>query len=540
MGVGAPAPTSRARALPVAIAALSLLAACTRPPRDPSAGPTVGPAPTATGTPAPSVLRLAVSDPGSLDPRELDADDDLLLATQLFDGLVAYRAEDAAVIPAAARSWDVGDGGRRFVFHLRRGAMFHDGTSVRAQDFVSAWSRLADPLAAAPFGFLLERVRGYERFQRRATEPTLSGLQAPDARTFEVRLSEPWPDFVSVLGHPALSPVPPGAGGADFGLRPIGNGPYRLTAEILPGEPVLMERFEGYAGAPPAIDRLEFRLFEEPDDAWPEFLAGELDQAPIPASVVPEARSRFGEAGVVTLGRLLYCGFNQLDPRLRSRTLGLAVSLAVDRQAIAAEVYAGLAEPATGIVPPTLPGHREDACRGDCARDSDRAARLVQDLPRRSRSFSIDYASSDVGDALAEALQRQLQEVGLEATPRPHSERDYRALLQREQEELFCLTRVADYPRQQALLEPLFLSGSPDNHAGVSDPVLDRLLARAREEPSPTARQELYADAEEAALQRMPLVPLVWFRSHLAVQPDVEGFAVDPLGLFDAARLRLE
>lgn len=521
------------------MAALSLIGACTTPPGDPRAGPTAAPQPTATGTAAPSVLRLAVSDPGSLDPRELDAHDDLLLASQLFDGLVAYRPQDAAVIPAAARSWDVKDGGRRFVFHLRSGATFHDGTRVRARNFVTAWSRLADPLAAAPFGFLLERVEGYDRFQRRATEETLGGLQAPDDRTLEVRLSEPWPEFVSVLGHPALSPVPDAARRSDFGLQPIGNGPYRLAGEVLPGEPVVMERFEGYGGPPAHMDRLEFGVFEDLDEAWPEFLAGELDEAPIPASVLPEARSRFGEEGVVTLARLLYCGFNQLDPRLRARKLGLAASLAVDREAIAAEVYGGLAEAASGIVPPTLPGYRDDACRGDCARDRDRAGRLVQDLPRRSRSFSLDYTRSDVGDALASVLKEQLEGVGLEVRRRPHTERGYRALLQREEEELFCLTWVADYPRQQALLEPLFLSGSPDNHTGISDPVLDRMLVRAREERSPSRRQELYADVEQAALQRMALVPLVWFRSHLAVQPDVEGFAVDPLGLFDAARLRL-
>ncbi|HEX2032476.1 MAG TPA: ABC transporter substrate-binding protein [Actinomycetota bacterium] len=512
---------------------------CTTPPGDPRAGPTVGPAPTPTGTPAPSVLRVAASDPGSLDPRDLDSHDDLLLASQLFDGLVAYRPGDAAVVPAAARSWEVEDGGRRFVFHLRPGASFHDGTPVRSRDFVAAWSRLADPLAAAPFGFLLERVQGYQRFQRRATEPTLAGLRAPNDRTLEVRLSQPWPDFVSVLGHPALSPVPAGTRGPDADLRPIGNGPYRLVGELLPGEPIVMERFEGYAGTSSELDRLEFRVFEDPDEAWPEFLAGELDVAPIPAAVLPEARSRFGDAGVVTLARLLYCGFNQLDPRLRWRRLGLAASLAADRGAIAAEVYGGLAEPATGIVPPTLPGYREDACQGACTRDEERAARLVEALPRRSRSFALDYARSDVGEALAEALRTQLEGVGLQVRPRPHPEREYRALLQREREEFFCLTWIADYPRQQALLEPLFLSTSPDNHTGVSDAALDRMLIRAREEPSAAARQELYAEAEEAALRRMPLVPLVWFRSHLAARPDVEGFAVDPLGLFDAARLRL-
>lgn len=516
--------------------------ACTTPPGRPGpsgAGPTVGPTASPPASPAPAVLRLATTEPGSLDPGELDAPDDLQLASQLFDGLVAYDPDTQAVVPAAAREWEVLDGGRRIVFRLRPGARFHDGSPVRADDFVFAWNRLADPLASAPFAFLLEAVAGFDRYQRTVAARGMAGLSAPNPRTFEVRLARPWPGFLAVVGHPALSPVPRSAEQGDFGAQPIGNGPYRLPAPLAPGGPILMDRFSGYVGPRPAVDQLVFRVFEDPEEAWPAFLAGDLDQAPIPASALSDARSRFGSEGIVTLARLLYCGLNQLDPDLRFRRLGVALSVAVDRSEIASRVYGDLAEPATGIVPPTIPGAEPDTCGNRCARDPDRAAELVDELPQRSRSFALDYTASSVGDTLAEMLATDLEEVGLTVRLRKHEPEAYQALLEREREELFCLVWAADYPRQQAMLEPLLLSGAPENVAGVSDPALDRLLERARAEPSPPARAELYVRAERMALAQMPLVPLVWFRSHLAVQPQVEGFTVDPLGLFDAARLRL-
>ncbi|HYZ11514.1 MAG TPA: hypothetical protein VE962_06430, partial [Actinomycetota bacterium] len=99
------------------------------------------------------------------------------------------------------------------------------------------------------------------------------------------------------------------------------------------------------------------------------------------------------------------------------------------------------------------------------------------------------------------------------------------------------LVWTADYPRQQALLEPLLESRSADNHANVSDPDLDDLLERGRTERTPEIRADIYAEVERLALERMHVIPVVWFRSHLAVRPGIRGFVVDALGRYDAASL---
>ena len=498
----------------------------------------MGPSASPTGK-APTVLRLSTLEPDSLDPAAIDAYHELLLADQIFDGLVEYEPQTFQTVPALAREWEVTRGGTEIVFHLRKGIRFQDGSPVTANDFVFAWSRLADPLESAPFSFLLERVDGYAEFQRRPVSQ-IDGLDAPDARTFVVRLRSPWPDFVSLLGHPALSPVPSSVDPSSLGTGPVGTGPYRLRTALGGGAPVVLERFPRYYGDPPGIDLLQFEVTSQPDDAWPDFLAGELDQATIPASALADAQSRFGSGGIVPLARVLYCGFNQEDDRFQDPRLRLAVSLALDRDALASRVYAGLAIPATGFVPPSIPGAPEDACGDGCQGDLQEATKLVKGLSREARTFNLDYTASPVGDALARNVVSQLGEAGFQVTPRPHAEGEYIELLLEDRQQFFCLVWTADYPRQQALLDPLFLAGSSDNHAGVDDKGLAELLAKAREERSPTRRQRLYGEAEVRALARMHLVPLVWFRSHLAVQPYVEGFAVDPLGMFDASTLTIE
>jgi ABC-type oligopeptide transport system substrate-binding subunit len=161
----------------------------------------------------------------------------------------------------------------------------------------------------------------------------------------------------------------------------------------------------------------------------------------------------------------------------------------------------------------------------------------VREVPRTGRSFALDYPASPLADRLASTLVAQLGEAGLTVEARSRDPVGFDEVLADRGHEMFCLVWTADYPRPQALLEPLLETGSADNHAGVSDPDLDSLLERGRVEGRPEIRAEIFAEAERLALERMHLIPVVWFRSHLAVRPGIEGFVVDALGRYDAATL---
>ncbi|HYH27147.1 MAG TPA: ABC transporter substrate-binding protein, partial [Actinomycetota bacterium] len=272
------------------MAAFLLLAGCTRLPSEER--PTAGPTPVGSGS-----LRIAIpAAAGTLDPRELDSPESVLLASQLFDGLVSYEPGTGAVTPAVAQSWDVLDGASRFVFHLRQGLTFHDGTPVTAQSFVDGWTRLADPGTPSPYAFLLESVRGFREFHTTLEAPSLSGLIAIDELTLEVTLIRSWHDFVAVLGHPSLSPVPPSASEPGYPVLPTGNGPYRLTEELQPGRPVTMASYPRYSGRRPSVAEVLWSVETAPEESWPRFLRGDLDVAPIPGSLIEDARSEFGSA----------------------------------------------------------------------------------------------------------------------------------------------------------------------------------------------------------------------------------------------------
>jgi len=501
--------------------------------------PTDGPPRGGPGGTLPSSLRIGLTSSGSLDPREVDTPESLLMADQIFDGLIAYDPSTGAAMPSVAERWDVLDDGRRFTFHLREGLTFHDGTPMAADRFVYAWNRVADPGRPSPYAFLLEHVEGYRAFHVTLEATELTGVRATGPTTLEVTLTRPWPDFVAVLGHPALSPLPVAADEGAYSLQPIGNGPYRVTAQAAPGTPVSLERYEGYLGPSPSVTQAVFTFHATPEEAWPRFLSGDLDVAPIPGAVLTDALGTYGDRGAGPVGRVLSCGFNQRIARLRSADLREAFSLAIDREALVEAVYGGLAEPAASLVPPGIPGHQDRACGSGCRLDRDRAAGLVEGLPEDARRVGLDYSESAVGDKLADALAEQMAQVGLELVPRAHDEASLETLVRDGKHELFCVVWVGDYPRQQAFLEPLLYTDAADNHAAVSDEGLDDLLDQARSAQDPGRREARYQEAERVALDDLAVVPLAWFRARYAVKQYVDGFVLDPLGGFDVARLRI-
>ncbi|WP_225393658.1 ABC transporter substrate-binding protein, partial [Escherichia coli] len=72
------------------------------------------------------------------------------IVLDLFEGLVWMDGE-GQVQPAQAERWEILDGGKRYIFHLRSGLQWSDGQPLTAEDFVLGWQRAVDPKTASPF-----------------------------------------------------------------------------------------------------------------------------------------------------------------------------------------------------------------------------------------------------------------------------------------------------------------------------------------------------------------------------------------------------
>ena len=396
---GRPRTAAPALGIGLLLASLALLLAACTAEDTPASGP-----PSATdgedtdpdtdaveGPVAGGTLRVGLLvDPVSIDPRFVVDDEGELLIDALFDPLV--RIDEAGeVVPAAARRWEIDEEGRRFTFHLRDAA-FHDGSPVTAADFQRTFDHLADATAEPPsfLAYLLADVVGIEVAQSEGGG--LAGVEVEDERTLTIELREPQPGFLSTLADPSLVPLPPQAtrDPEGYAQQPIGNGPFAMAGPREPGAFLRLVRFEDHH-SPAWLDEVLFTLYDASaieDAQWTDLLEGQLHVAQLAPSRREEAEELFGRSvdGYTGPGVLhgvrspvyLY-GFDTTRPPFDDPRLRRAISMSIDRQALAEEVAEGARLPATSLVPPGIPGAQPGACDA-CDHDPAAARELLEEV----------------------------------------------------------------------------------------------------------------------------------------------------------------
>lgn len=507
---------------------------------DQTSSPSASPTPPVFG-PNDDVLNVAVSEPATLDPMRIQDPGSMLIARQLYEGLTAWEPESQEVVPAAAGSWEVTNGGRTFTFAITQGQTFHDGTPITSRDFAYAFDRIAQKDNASAIAYTLERVDGFDEVNGTGDADSLSGIQTPDDYTLVVKLVEPYMEFPYVLTHPGLVPVQRAQveQPATFLSTPVGNGPFQIAEPWAPGAPVVLKRFDGFVRTS-ALEGIRFVPFPDAATSWLRFVGGEYDLAEVPAGQVEAARKSFGDDGYVPFLATYNFGFNLDSPGLKDVRLREAVSKAIDREAIAERVYKGTMGPPRGIVPSGVPGFTKDVCGDLCRYLPDQARALVGKLPKGDRSITIDYTKGAPHDRVAKMVAKDLEAVGFDVQTKGYEFGDYVERLKRGEQAIYRLGWIAEYPSPDAFLGALFRSDSPDNHGGFSSNEVDRILARAHAESNVARRTALYRKAEKLILRSVPIVPIGSFVTNWAAQSYVKDLAVDVTGGFDAVGIDLQ
>ncbi len=492
------------------------------------------------------VLRVAIERPKHLDPalaRTVPVSESVV-ADLLFDGLTAPGDEPGEAEPGLAESWRVADDRRSWQFFLHPGARFANGDDVTAADVVATLNRIAKKGSNSPASKLLASVQGYRAVAVDGTTDELAGVSAPRTDVVRIDLDQPVAALPAILSAPAFGVVPgaTGAVGQDsmFDKAPTGSGPFALAdGEELSGtaDHIRLVRAQGGRALLAGID---LRLHDDTAAAAKSFTQGHADWTVVPDDALdePAGPSRLER---VPLGASLFYGLDLASPDLADPRLREAIVRAVDREAIAKDVYGRSLEATTGIVPEAA-GGGGDPCDGHCDFDPDKAKALVKEAypAGNAPEVAVDVDDAEVSVKVATAVVAALRDVGIPAAVKPHPLPEFSTFASAGTgQEMLRLgwTGASDSP--DSFLRPLLHTGSPDNVFGLSDPAVDRPLDEAATEVDARARADLVADAERAALGHWAVLPLGQFVTHVAVADHVRDLQVRPGGTFDATRVWL-
>ncbi len=441
------------------------------------------------------------------------------------DPLVTTDSESSELVfDGLAESIEPDDAQTVWTVTLKEGRTFHNGEPVDAEAFARGWNYSQNPKNAQATAGFLARVEGAGEGKE------MSGFKVVDERTFEVTLNGPFSQFGAQLSYaPAFAPI------AQECLddikacneEPIGTGPYMMDGPWAHDEAITVAKWADYSGDQPAqADKVTFQMFTNPTAAFRDFQNGGVDVLQITTDIYLEAKGTLGDAMLEepTSG-LTYLGFptDQApfdDPKVRQ-----AISMSIDRQLIVDQVLNGLAFPSTDIVTPPIPGSRDDAC-AYCVYDPEQAKQLLADAGVDLEGETLQYYfNADAGhDAWVEAAARQVQEnLGLDYKLQSTEWAQYLELLDAQDfTGPFRLGWGQDYPSPENYIRPIVGTGGDSNYTGYSNPDLDDLLVQGDEAASLEEGIEFYQQADDLALEDMPIIPM-WSGAIAIASSDAVG-----------------
>jgi len=485
--------------------------------------------------PARKGLRVGVVGlPAALDPTAALDGAGVLVSRQVFDTLVTYRDSSTDVEPSLALRWGVSRDGLTWSFTLRDGARFHDGTPLTAKEAAASFERWLKPEGRPPGGgavwaALLRGVPG-----------VVKDVRAPDARTLQLVLAQPYAPLLTVLAHPGFG-IAKSATAADGTPALIGSGPYRLT-EAAPGRMVL-EAVAGHWSGGARAERLTFVEVSSDEQAEAE-IDGRLLDVWFPAGPPRRAEGSLSVPG-------LSVGFLALQtekPLFSRKKIRQAVATALD-PALIGLALGRAAVPLLSFLPPGTWAAREASPVIGGSRQA--VAALLREggwTPGKPITLLVPAGESGAVNRakLAESLQVMLQASDIAVQLRVEPAEAARSASQSGAHDLVLGEAVVAGGDPHFLLYPLSTSEGAEKGARASNlsfhrsPRLDDVLIRASQLSFRVERQRLYQRAQAMLADEVPWIPLYVRLVWAVTRPEVRGLRLHPTGAHRLSTVWLE
>jgi ABC-type oligopeptide transport system substrate-binding subunit/class 3 adenylate cyclase len=491
--------------------------------------------PAASLPPAPHALREPGGDPLTLDPGLAADEGSGLFVEQLFSGLVDITPENS-IVPDVAVSWEVSEGGRAVVFHLRHDVLWSDGVPVTAHDFAYAWKRVLDPATRALNASQLYDIKGARAFHEGlGAEPDGVGVRALDDATLAVELERPTGYFLHLMSFTATYPVPRHVV-ERYGLawaepaHIVTNGPFVIES-WRPGDSIVLHRYPHYHGRTKGnVQRVELTDVE----GWPAAvemyeadlldIIGLADRNPKEADRVRQSHAQeyIAQPSLMTL----FLAFGVTHPPFDDPRVRQALAFAVDRQALAQFTTGGYRRPATGgFVPPGMPGHSPGIA---LPYDPERGRRLLAEsgYPGGEGFPYVELLTPAGLQVQAPYLQAQWREnLGIEIQWTLLDWEEFMDRFRGSTPQLAAIGWMPDYPDPDSYLRVSVQRQTVWRH----EPYL-ALVEQARQVLDQEKRLRLYAQAEQILVEQVPILPLLYGCGHWFVKPWVATYPISPMG----------
>jgi oligopeptide transport system substrate-binding protein len=475
----------------------------------------------------------------------------------LWTGLVSYPNDGGAPVNALADSIESTDS-KVYTIKIKPNTKFHDGTVVKAENFVKAWNFDAlatNNMANASF---FSDIAGYADVNpappagsEKAPAPKakeMSGLKVVDDTTFTVTLNAPFSIFPTKLGYSAFMPLPDAFFSSTpdaFGKKPIGNGPVKFVSWV-DNQDIKLTRFDDYTLTDKVkVKDVDVKMYEQDTAGYDDLVSNTLDFMPqVPDSALAgdkwktDLTERAHNAPIPTTGII---AFPIYDKRFQNADLRRAVSLAVDRQSIVDKIFFGSRKPADSWSNPLTPGGTPGDCTA-CKFDPTAAKAALQKAGGFKGSMIFYYNADASHKAWMEAVANSVKNtLGIDA--RAEGIPTFAVFRQQvnahQMKGPYRAAWQQDYPDVENWIGPLFVTGGSSNDGLYSSPQVDALYKQGTSAADINAAHAKFAEATKVVDQDVPTMPIYFYQGQWGTSTKLAKAEVNNVGELDLSSVEL-
>jgi peptide/nickel transport system substrate-binding protein len=436
--------------------------------------------------------------------------------------------ENGEPVGKLAESWEMSEDAKTWTFHLQEGVKFHDGEDFNADAVLYNFDRMRYEVKSSAFYSL-----NIDSFY-----PNLDEVKKIDDYTVELTFTEPAPSLLYTMTNFGSAMFSPSCFDEEYNFTGIaqGTGPFKIT-ENVKDEYVLLERNEEYWGEKAKASSIRVKTIPDVDTRYSALKSGEImgviDLKAITPALATELEKDENFAITTTNSTMIdFLCLNGTAAPFDDVRMRQAVSMAIDRDAIANTIYLGYASPTSNILNYSTPFYTEQPVTYDLEQAKALAAEVLGD-ERVSVKYLIQEGSTEQKTE-AELISAILSELGIDVTIETYDWATMKEMMAagdygiaRAQQGLSNMEALTIFKR--------FMDSEGDQNInyslGVNNEEVDSLIDQADSELDMEKRQEIYTELQELSVEIQPVVPLFNERTLMVYNTELDGYEAQIYGI---------
>lgn len=513
---------------------------------------------------SPLILSNGSTDLTTLDPALAYDQNSLTAISMIYTGLVQLD-DTMHVQPQLASDWQRSSDGLTWTFHLKKDLKFSDGTPLTAADVAYSINRALLPATKSTIApIYLSLILNADKLLGGSLSTLIgNSIQVVDATTLKIVTTKKAPYFLSMLAHPCSYVVEEKlikTYNADFTFHLTeggSSGPFKIK-QYIRNQKIEFVPNTAYYGPKPQLNSVVFPFYTQEEAAYNDYAAGKVDTAGVPLAALPSITTRPDYHNVPQLW-INYYTMNYKVAPFNNTNIRKAFALAIDKTAIAKNVWKDTVTPTNHIIPEGMPGYNSKLTGPDGTQSLKGNPQQAQALLNQGLKderwanvsqmppITLTYASglSSFTDEVNSLIATWKQVLGVTVTPNPV---DSNTLLDQVSAatgnsqgiQMWGLSWVAEYPDPQDWLTRQFDKGSVFNNmnygqnasdTAAKQQVTQQNLQKADSNFQDDTRLQAYQQAEQQLVNDVAWLPISQVSSIFLRKPYVTGIKDNGLGL---------